>query len=153
MTLRDTLETVPFFINGQDVVSTETFDIVSPATGEVLHKCSSAGEEDARRAVDAAAQALPAWKALPPGKRREILLRATDIMEQRREELVNTHVEEVGGTRQWANFNVSVAKDLILDAAGRLVAVEGSIPTPQDPNTGALVLKEPFGVVLAIAPW
>ncbi|KAF3762156.1 aldehyde dehydrogenase [Cryphonectria parasitica EP155] len=147
------LETVPFFINGKDVLGSKTFDVSNPATGKVVHKCSSAGEDDALAAVDAAAKALPAWKALLPPKRREILLKAAEVMERRREELATTHMEELGVPRQWADFNITVAQSLILDAAGRLVAIEGSIPTPQDPSTGALVLREPFGVVLAIAPW
>lgn len=145
--------TVPFLLNGQDVVGAKTFDVTNPATGKVVHKCSSASEDDAQAAVDAAAKALPAWKAMLPTKRREIFLKAAEIMEKRRDELANTHMEELGVSRQWADFNISVAKDLILDVAGRLVTIEGTIPTTQDPKTGALVLKEPFGVVLAIAPW
>lgn len=145
--------TVPFVINGKDVVGAKTFDVRNPATGKVVHKCSSASEQDAQAAVDAAAAALPAWKAMLPTKRRDIFLKAADIMEKRRDELATTHMDELGVSRQWADFNISVAKDLILDVAGRLVTIEGSIPTTQDPNTGALVLKEPFGVILAIAPW
>lgn len=145
--------TVPFFIGGKDVVASKTFDVVNPATGKAVHKCSSATEADAQAAVDAAAKALPGWKALVPTKRREVFLKAADILEKRRDELATTMASETGVPRGWADFNLTVAKDLILDVAGRLVTIEGSIPTPQDPNTGALVLKEPFGVVLAIAPW
>ncbi|KAJ0122746.1 ldehyde dehydrogenase [Diaporthe amygdali] len=145
--------TVPFHINGQDVVASKTFDVVNPATGKAVHKCSSATEADAKAAVDAAAKALPAWKAMVPTKRREVFLKAAEVLEKRRDELATTMVEEVGVPRAWADFNLGVAKDLILDVAGRLVTIEGTIPTPQDPNTGALVLKEPYGVVMAIAPW
>lgn len=145
--------TVPFFINGKNVTASQTFPVTNPATGQVVHPCSSATPADASAAVDAAAAALPAWRALVPGKRREIFLRAADILEKRRDELATTMMEEVGVGRHWADFNISVAKDLILDVAGRLVTIEGSIPTPQDPNTGALVVKEPYGVILAIAPW
>lgn len=145
--------TVPFFLNGKDVVASETFDVTNPATGKVVHQCSSATEVDAQAAVDAAAKALPAWKAMVPVKRRDIFLKAAEIMEQRKDELATTMCEEVGVPKAWADFNLTVARSLILDVAGRLVTIEGSIPTPQDPNTGAFVLKEPFGVVLAIAPW
>lgn len=145
--------TVPLLINGKDVVAARTFDVTNPATGKVVHPCSSASEQDALAAVDAAAKALPAWKAMVPTKRRDIFLKAAEVMERRRDELATTMVEEVGVPRQWADFNISVARDLILDVAGRLVTIEGTIPTPQDPNTGALVVKEPFGVILAIAPW
>lgn len=144
---------VPFFIDGKHVVGAKTFGVTNPATGKVVHQCSSASEADAHAAVDAAARALPAWRAMLPAKRRDIFLKAAAVLEQRRDELATTHVEELGVSRQWADFNLSVAKDLILDVAGRLVTIEGSIPTTQDPNTGALVVKEPFGVILAIAPW
>lgn len=145
--------TVPFFINGKEVTASKTFDVTNPATGKIVHSCSSATEDDALAAVNAAAEALPAWKAMVPVQRREIFLKAAEIMEKRREELAKTMVEELGVPQQWADFNITVAKSLILDVGGRLVTIEGSIPTPQDPNTGAFVLKEPFGVVLAIAPW
>lgn len=145
--------TVPFFINGKDVLASKTFDVVNPATHAAVHKCSSATQADAQAAVDAAAAALPAWKALTPGKRRDIFLKAADVMEKRKDELATTMMDEVGVPRGWADFNISVARDFLLDIAGRLVTIEGFIPTPSDPATGALVVKEPFGVILAIAPW
>lgn len=145
--------TVPFFIDGKDVVGPRTFDVTNAATGEVVHQCSGAGEADARAAVDAAARALPAWRAMAPGARRDVFLRAAEVMERRRDELAAAMVGELGVPRSWADFNLTVARSLVLDVAGRLVTIEGTIPTPQDPGTGALVLKEPFGVVLAIAPW
>lgn len=145
--------TIPFLINGKWTPSTSTFDVINPATGKAVHKCSSATEDDAQLAVAAAAAALPAWKAMLPGKRRDIFLKAAEAMERRRDELAATHMEEVGVSRGWADFNIGVAKDLILDVAGRLCTIEGTVPTTADANTGAMVLKEPFGVVLAIAPW
>lgn len=145
--------TIPFLINGKWTTTPSTFAITNPATGTVVHRCSSATEDDAQLAVSAAAAALPAWKAMLPTKRREIFLRAAEIMERRRDELAANHMDEVGVPRGWADFNIGVAKDLILDVAGRLCTIEGTVPTPADANTAAMVLKEPYGVVLAIAPW
>lgn len=145
--------TVPFFINGRDVLSEKTFDVVNPATHAAVHKCSSATSSDAQAAVDAAAAALPAWKALPPGKRRDIFLKAAEVMDRRKDELAATMMEEVGVGKGWADFNVATSRDFLLDLAGRLVTIEGFVPTPADPATGAMVIKEPYGVVLAIAPW
>lgn len=145
--------TVPFFINGEEKTTDKTFDVINPATGKAIHKCSSASEADAQAAVDAAAKALPAWRDLTPNKRRDIFLKAAEVMEKRKDELATNMMEEVGAPRQWADFNLMVAKDFLLDIAGRLVSIQGSIPTTQDPTVGALVVKEPFGVILAIAPW
>jgi acyl-CoA reductase-like NAD-dependent aldehyde dehydrogenase len=60
---------------------------------------------------------------------------------------------ETGCPRQWADFNVNATKQLILDVAGRLATLDGSVPTPANPDTGAMIVTEPFGVILAIAPW
>jgi len=144
---------VPFFINGKEVRTERTFDVVNPATGKLTHKCSSASDVDALAAVDASAKAFPSWKSLSPHKRRDIFLKAAEVMERRREELGQYMMEETGAPRGWADFNLKVARDLILDVAGRIVTVEGALPTTEDEGVGAMVLKEPFGVVLAIAPW
>ena len=145
--------TVPFFIGGEEVLTERTFDIVNPATGKVVHKSSSASDTEALAAVEAAAKAFPAWRDLVPRKRRDILLKAAEILEKRRGELAGYMIEETGVAQGWADFNLDVAKDFIIDVAGRISGLEGTIPTTQDPGVGALVLKEPFGVILAIAPW
>lgn len=145
--------TVPLFINGKDVITEKTFEVTSPATGKVVHKCSSATVAEAQAATDAAVASFKDWRDTTPRKRRDILLKAADIMEKRTQELSGYMVDETGCPPQWAEFNLSNARDMIIDVAGRISSLEGSIPTPGDPSIGALVVKEPYGAVLAIAPW
>ncbi|KAM0327042.1 hypothetical protein ACHAQA_006165 [Verticillium albo-atrum] len=145
--------TVPFFVGGAEHLAESTFDIVSPASGAIVHKCSAASVADVQAAVAAAAAAFPAWKKLPPARRRDYLLRAADVMDSRKEELVGFLVGETGGTRPWAEFNLITAAELIRDVAGRVATIEGSVVSTASQELSALVLKEPYGVVLAIAPW
>lgn len=147
------MATVPFIINGADVVSESTFDVINPATLKPAHKCSSATVADADKAVAAAAAALPAWRKMTPSKRRDIFLKAADVMEKRHDELVGYMIEETGATPDWAALNMTITKDVIRDVAGRISSVTGLIPQTADEETSALVVKEPFGVVLAISPW
>jgi acyl-CoA reductase-like NAD-dependent aldehyde dehydrogenase len=144
---------VPFFINGEQVLPERKFDVVSPATGKVVHQCASATEAEVRSAIDAAANAFRSWKKTLPRQRRDILLKAAEIMERRKEELAQYMMDETGAAPEWAGFNVTMSKEILLDVAGRVAAVEGSVPPVADPNSGAMILKEPYGVVLAIAPW
>jgi acyl-CoA reductase-like NAD-dependent aldehyde dehydrogenase len=144
---------VPFFINGKEVHPETRFKVVSPASGKVVHEAASATEGDVRAAVDAAATAFKTWKKSLPRVRRDIFLKGAEIMERRRDELARYIMDETSCTRQWADFNISTAKELFVDVAGRVASLEGSIPTVADPNCGAMVLREPYGVVLAIAPW
>ena len=104
-------------------------------------------------AIDSAAEAFKTWRKSLPRPRRDILLKAAEVMERRKEELGGYMMNETGCPRQWADFNVTAARELILDVAGRLGGLDGSMPTAADPNTGAMILREPFGVILAIAPW
>lgn len=144
---------VPFFIDGKEVLPERKFNVVSPASGNIVHQAGSATEPDVRAAVDAAAKAFKTWRKSLPRQRRDIFLKAAEIMQRRKEELSQYMMDETGCPRMWGDFNVDTAKEFIIDIAGRLATLEGSIPTTADPNTGAMVLREPFGVILAIAPW
>ncbi|KAH7001495.1 aldehyde dehydrogenase domain-containing protein [Ilyonectria destructans] len=147
------LHTVPLLINGSDHHSIQAFDVVSPATGKVVHRCHSASVDDANLAVEAAAKALKTWRKTPPEQRRDIFLRAAEVMERRRTELRQYMGDETGGEADWTDFNLTVSINHIKDVAGRIATVEGSFPTTMSPDTSAIVMQEPYGVVLAIAPW
>ncbi|TVY67462.1 Vanillin dehydrogenase, partial [Lachnellula suecica] len=97
--------------------------------------------------------AYPAWKALPPNQKRDIFLRAADLMTSRVESLKKNMQQETGASDSWAAFDSSLAPEILRDVAGRISSIAGSIPATSRPDHTALVLKEPYGVVLAIAPW
>ncbi|KAG6989973.1 Vanillin dehydrogenase [Fusarium oxysporum f. sp. conglutinans] len=78
---------------------------------------------------------------------------AVEVLDRRGDELREYLMTETGSDYTSSSWNVQLGKECLLDTASRITGVEGSIPTLQDPTTGALVVKEPYGVVLAIAPW
>ncbi|KAF7352467.1 Clathrin assembly protein [Mycena venus] len=61
--------------------------------------------------------------------------------------------QETGSTEMFANVNLAATAEHLRDTAGKCSSIAGSIPICQDEGTSALVLKEPYGVVLGIAPW
>lgn len=145
--------TVPCLINGEEHHPKTAFDVVSPAMGNVVHRCGSATVDDATMAVDAAAEAFKKWRKVVPDQRRDIFLKAADVMERRRSELAQYLVDETGGAQGWAEFNLDISISIIKDVAGRIATLEGSYPTVMSPDRSAIVMQEPYGVVLAIAPW
>ncbi|KAF5629401.1 aldehyde dehydrogenase [Fusarium sp. NRRL 52700] len=147
------LHTVPFLINGSDHTSERAVDVVSPASGEVIHRYHSADVKDANAAVEAAAEAFKSWRKTRPSERRDLFLKAAEIMEKRRDELRKYSMSETGSDATWADFDISTGISHLKEVAGRIGTLEGAIPTVSDPNTTALVLREPYGVVVAIAPW
>ncbi|CAK7221828.1 hypothetical protein SCUCBS95973_004632 [Sporothrix curviconia] len=144
---------VPLLINNEDVVTETQFDVCSPATGQTLHCGSSASLGHVDRAVAAARAAFPAWKAMRPYARRDLLFRAADAMLARQDEFVRYQMDETGAARPFVEHTFLLGVSLLRDFAARIPSIEGSLPAVAQDGEGALVWKEPYGVVLAIAPW
>lgn len=145
---------VPLHINGEEVKAEKTFDVVNPATGEVIWKGASASKEDAIRAVEAAQAAFPAWSRMKPSKRRDIFLKAADILQSRAEELGRYMMEETAADEFYASgFNVPNSVEALKDIAGRISSIVATMPIMAEEGRSAIVYREPYGVVLGIAPW
>ncbi|EHL02158.1 ALDH-like protein [Glarea lozoyensis ATCC 20868] len=146
-------KTYPLIINNKEHKTKSSFEVKNPSNGEHVHSFSSATIEDTDAAIKAAEKALPAWKTLPPNKKRDIFLKAADLLESRSAELQKTMSKETGAAESWAQFDTSLAPEILRDVAGRITTLSGSIPQTSQEGVSALVFKEPYGVVLAIAPW
>ncbi|EAU35649.1 conserved hypothetical protein [Aspergillus terreus NIH2624] len=144
---------VPLLINNESIVTDTVFDVYNPATGQVAHRCAGASVDDARRAVDSAKAAFPAWSKTTPNARRDILLKAADIMLSRREELIAYQIEETGSQRPFAEKTFEMGAAFIKDFAARIPSIEGAVPSVSEQGECAVVFKEPYGVILGIAPW
>jgi acyl-CoA reductase-like NAD-dependent aldehyde dehydrogenase len=146
--------TVPLLINGKEVTTKTTFPVVSPASHKEIWQSSSASLEDVKAATSAAQAAFPIWSKMKPTAKRAIFMKAADIIDARAAEMGEYMKIETGAASPFADgFNVPKAADMLRDVAGRLSTVMGSIPTCEEEGTSALIVKEPLGVVLAIAPW
>ncbi|KAI5302628.1 hypothetical protein KEM55_000980 [Ascosphaera atra] len=148
--------TIPLWINGQEVPAADaasTFKIVSPRDSSELWDAASVTLDQANQAAQAAAAAFPAWSKTKPIARRTILLRAADLIETRADELMGYMKQEVGAQEFFPSINISITTEILRDTAGRISgALTGSLPVCQENDTHAMVVKEPYGVVLAIAP-
>lgn len=149
----EAVHTVPAYINGAELPLSTAFDVHSPSANTFIHRSASATVDDALSAVTAAQAAFPAWRDLPPSAKRDIFLKTAEIFKSRADELTKYMVDETGSDAGWAAFNVNLATDMLVDVAGRVSSIKGDFPTTSDPGTSAIVYKEPYGVILAIAPW
>ena len=145
-------QTVPLIIGGQDVVTAKTFTVHNPRGGDCWES-SAASVEDANRAVEAALAAFPSWSKTKPAKRRDIFLRAADIFDRRQSELAVIQKVETGADDLFMDWILKLTVDNLKEVAGKCSAVSGLIPDSSEEGRAALVLKEPYGVVLGISPW
>jgi acyl-CoA reductase-like NAD-dependent aldehyde dehydrogenase len=130
-----------------------TFERTDPFTGQVVTVAAAAGRDDARRAVEAAAAAFPAWSATPPGERRTLLSRAADGLMERSEAIAGTMTDELGATFGWGMFNCDLAARMLREAAAQTYAVTGEVIPSDVPGSLAMAVRQPAGVVVGMAPW
>ncbi len=143
-------------IGGAEVPSGSgaTFEVLSPATREVVGTVARAGEVDVDAAVESARAGFGRWQELTPAGREAVLLQAAALIDGEIEErLIETLVQESGSVISKACFEVSYTRDLLRTAAGEARRLYGDT-FPNDRNDRvSMVFREPLGVVAVISPF
>lgn len=143
------------FIGGEwrDASNGATFPVMNPATGQYMTSCAEATKEDVDAAVAAGWAAFPAWKATMPAERAILLNKIADAIEANADLLAVAESADVGKPiREAAIIDVPTTADQFRYYAGLIRGEEGSF-TKVDPNTMAIMIPEPLGVVGQIVPW
>lgn len=130
-----------------------TFEDKDPFTGETFAVVSAGGAEDARAAVAAASAAFPGWAKTTPGERQGLFLAAASILERRGQEIVDMLARETGCTFGFGMFQLGFTTGLLKQAASLGYLPIGQIIPSDIPGALAMGIREPVGVVGAIAPW
>jgi acyl-CoA reductase-like NAD-dependent aldehyde dehydrogenase len=143
------------FIGGEwtDADSGATFDDADPFTGDAVAHVPAGARSDARRAIEAAGAALVGWSTTPPAARQAIFLRAAEILERRREELVSLLARETGCGFGFGVFQLDFVAGLLRHAAALAYAPIGEILPSDLPGAFAMAVRRPAGVVASITPW
>jgi acyl-CoA reductase-like NAD-dependent aldehyde dehydrogenase len=137
----------------QGATDGRTFDRLHPLSGDLVTRGAAASVDDALSAVESAATAFATWSKTGPSERRNIMLKAADIMERRTPELIEAMGREVGAAPLWAGFNGFLTANLLREAAGIATQIQGeTIPTDK-PGTLSMTVRQPAGVVFSMAPW
>jgi acyl-CoA reductase-like NAD-dependent aldehyde dehydrogenase len=143
------------YINGEwhDALDGSTYDDYNPYSGEVFARVPAGKPADARRAIDAAAAAFPSWSHTLPAERQALFLKAADILEKKRDEIVPFLAEETGCTFGFAMFQAGFTPSLLREAAAQVHQANGEIIPADLPGAFYMAIRQPVGVVVGIAPW
>jgi len=143
------------FIGGRSVPASDggRFDVVDPATGEVLAEVADATVADAIAAVDAAAAAAAGWAETPPRERGEILRRAYELMTGRAEDLARLISAENGKALPDARGEVAYAAEFFRWYGEEAVRVFGALGAAPSGTNRILVQHQPVGVCVLVTPW
>jgi acyl-CoA reductase-like NAD-dependent aldehyde dehydrogenase len=128
-------------------------DDVSPWTGQVYARVAAGTPADITRAADAAEAAFPSWSQVGAFERREIFLRAADVMAKRGEEAMTALAQETGASQVFAGFNLAFCIQVLREAAAAITRPAGELLPTSIPGAYSMAQRIPLGVVGAISPW
>ena len=142
-------------INGRwrDASGKETLAVTNPANGQPLGNVPKMGAGETREAIDAAARALPAWRALTAKERSSILRRWFELMMEHQDDLARLMTLEQGKPLAEAKGEISYAASFIEWFAEEGKRIYGDTIPGHQADKRLLVIKQPIGVTAAITPW
>src|SRR5210317_2217921 len=143
------------FIDGkwQKAEKGETYEVINPATEEILGKASKASEADVNKALKSAEKGLQVWKNTPPWQRSKIIRKIADLIRERTDVLAKWLTLEVGKPLTEAAGEVGGAADIFEWNSEETKRIYGQIVESRFENTRMFVKYEPVGVVAALVPW
>ncbi len=130
-----------------------TFEVLNPASGEVIVHVAKAGKKETEEAIAAAARAFPAWRAKTAKERSTILYRWYELIIENKSWLGRLMTSEQGKPLKEAEGEVEYAASFIQWFAEQAKRANGEIIPPVKPGSRILATREPIGVVAAITPW
>ncbi|KAI0731376.1 aldehyde dehydrogenase [Earliella scabrosa] len=155
--MSDSLPFSPLFIDGvwRPASTGATFDVVNPMSGKVVGRAASASAEDCAAAVEAAARAFPLWENTPASVRRDIFLKAADILatERYREKIARLLKEEVAATDDMVPFGHAGQVLHLRNYAGMISQLKGETFDSIVPGGQVYARRRALGVVFGISPW
>lgn len=133
----------------QDAHSTDYDEVINPTTEEVIGKVVNANEEDVNKAVASAKAAFEEWNTTAPDKRAEYVQKILQGITDRKDELIDVMIKELGTSKQFAE------KAQVPLAESEMQATLDEIKNFafEEEVDNATVIKEGYGVVACITPW
>jgi len=143
------------FVAGQwrPAESGATFAVEDPSTRRVLAEVADASPADGMQALEAASKAQPAWAAVPPRERSDILRRAYDLLLARQEDLALLMTLEMGKPLAEARGEIAYAAEFLRWFSEEAVRIDGGFAVAPNGQGRLLVMREPVGPCLLITPW
>src|SRR4051794_3574569 len=143
-------------IDGEDVATARTRDVIDPATGEPIATVADATAEDAERAVEAARAAYRRgdWSRITPGERAAAIDKLADLLEERADEFARVESRNTGKPLKFSSaFDVPLSIDNLRFSAAAARTPGGKASGESLGGYTSTIRREPLGVTAAIAPW
>lgn len=144
-----------FFIDGKwtPATASQLIQVVNPATGEAIETVPSGNAADADRAIVSALGAFKLWRKVSMAERAKLQHAAAQRLRERADEFARLLTLELGRPIAGSKIEIERSADLLDYFAEEGLRLRGEIPMINEQSERVLVVKEPVGVVVAIAPF
>ena len=129
------------------------FDVYRPYDRSLYARVAAGGRAEAQAAVEAAANAFPAWSQTTPAERARLFNKAAEIVKRRRAEIAEILAVETGSTISFATFQQDLVAATIEQAAGWMYQPKGEVLETNQPGLHSISVRRPLGVVASFTPW
>ena len=141
------------YIDGQWRATSERFDVINPATEEVLASVASADIADADAALDAAERAMADWAGRSPRERSEVLRKAWELMSAQLDHFAHLITLENGKAGTDAKGEAAYAAEFFRWFAEEAVRADGLITHAPASGARIMVQHKPAGLAVLVTPW
>ena len=143
------------FIGGHWTTGTSTKSMTNrnPYQQTVIFEMQFASVVDVDSAYSAAQKAFDEQVIKSAEVRKQVITKLQQVIQQRREEIVQWLIDESGSTRLKANIEVDAALGVIQEAAQFPDQMTTTLLESKDPHVRSFVLRKPLGVIAVISPW
>jgi len=143
------------FIDGkwQPAQDKDTYEVINPATEEIIGNASKASSVDVEKALNSAEKGLKIWRDTAPWQRSYIIRRIADLMREKKDVLAKWLTLEVGKPFSEGIGEVGGSADIFEWNAEETKRIYGQTVESRFPDTRVHVYYQPVGVVAALVPW
>jgi len=143
------------FIDGkwQQSTNKETYDVINPATEEIIGKASKASSADIDRALKSAEKGFEVWKKIKPWERSKIIRKIADEIRKKSKVFAKWMTLETGKTLAEGEAETAAAADIFEWNAEETKRIYGQSLQSRFDNTKIQIIYQPVGVVAALTPW
>lgn len=132
---------------------TDYFDVVNPATGQVIARTPFSSKADVNAAARAASDAFPAWRRVPVNDRVQYLFKLRNLMREHLDEIAKLITDECGKTFEESKAEMVRAVENVETACGMPHLGKGEIVEDIASGIDELMIRQPVGVCATIAPF
>jgi acyl-CoA reductase-like NAD-dependent aldehyde dehydrogenase len=144
---------VPLIIDGRAVTTDKTFQVINPATEDVIAEVPEVDAASVELALTSAREAFKTWSRMPLSQRQPLILRCAELLEQHRDEIIDLLIAETGKPIDNAEYDFGMLTTCLRFFCEEAARIDQQVIPDPDGRFLNYTLRQPLGVVVGYLAW